>query len=50
MTWTLTKSELDHETLLLNESLLSLGNGYLGVRGNLKKAIMRRIHLFEEHT
>lgn len=37
MTWTLTKSELDNETLLLNESLLSLGNGYLGVRGNFEE-------------
>lgn len=37
MTWKLTKSELDHQNLLLNESLLSLGNGYLGVRGNFEE-------------
>ncbi len=37
MTWKLTKSELDNKNLLLNESLLSLGNGYLGVRGNLEE-------------
>ncbi|WP_142828350.1 glycoside hydrolase family 65 protein [Planococcus soli] len=37
MTWKLTKSELDHENLLINESLLSLGNGYLGVRGNFEE-------------
>lgn len=37
MTWKLTKSELDNENLLLNESLLSLGNGYLGVRGNFEE-------------
>ena len=37
MTWQITKSELDNENLLLNESLLSLGNGYLGVRGNFEE-------------
>ncbi|MFF2753011.1 glycoside hydrolase family 65 protein [Psychrobacillus sp. NPDC058041] len=37
MTWKLTKSELDNQNLLLNESLLSLGNGYLGVRGNFEE-------------
>lgn len=37
MTWKLTKSELDNENLLINESLLSLGNGYLGVRGNFEE-------------
>ena len=37
MTWKLTKSELDNENLLLHESLLSLGNGYLGVRGNFEE-------------
>ncbi|MDS9472461.1 glycoside hydrolase family 65 protein [Sporosarcina pasteurii] len=37
MTWKITKSELDNENLLLNESLLSLGNGYLGVRGNFEE-------------
>ncbi|MEI3613251.1 glycoside hydrolase family 65 protein [Pseudogracilibacillus sp. SO30301A] len=37
MTWKLTKSELDNENLLTNESLFSLGNGYLGVRGNFEE-------------
>ena len=37
MTWKITKSELDNENLLLDESLLSLGNGYLGVRGNFEE-------------
>lgn len=37
MTWKLTRSELDNQNLLLNESLLSLGNGYLGVRGNFEE-------------
>ena len=37
MTWKITKSELDNENLLLGESLLSLGNGYLGVRGNFEE-------------
>ncbi|SET00277.1 alpha,alpha-trehalose phosphorylase [Oceanobacillus limi] len=37
MTWKLTKSELDNQNLLVNESLLSLGNGYLGVRGNFEE-------------
>ncbi|WP_172369994.1 glycoside hydrolase family 65 protein [Sporosarcina jiandibaonis] len=37
MTWKITKSELNNEDLLLNESLLSLGNGYLGVRGNFEE-------------
>lgn len=37
MSWKLTKYELDNESLLVNESLLSLGNGYLGVRGNFEE-------------
>lgn len=37
MSWKLTKSEIDHQNLLLDESLLSLGNGYLGVRGNFEE-------------
>ncbi|MBP1971356.1 alpha,alpha-trehalose phosphorylase [Virgibacillus natechei] len=37
MAWAITKSELDHKNLLINESLLSLGNGYLGVRGNFEE-------------
>ncbi|MFB1052013.1 glycoside hydrolase family 65 protein [Paraliobacillus sp. JSM ZJ581] len=37
MSWKLTKSELDNENLLVNESLFSLGNGYLGVRGNFEE-------------
>ena len=38
MSWKMTKFELDNENLLINESLLSLGNGYLGVRGNFEEA------------
>lgn len=37
MSWKLTKFELDNRNLLVNESLLSLGNGYLGVRGNFEE-------------
>ncbi|RLQ91227.1 glycosyl hydrolase family 65 protein [Planomicrobium sp. Y74] len=37
MAWRLTKYELDNDNLLINESLLSLGNGYLGVRGNFEE-------------
>lgn len=37
MTWKITKSEIDNQSLLLNESLLSIGNGYLGVRGNFEE-------------
>ncbi|MFC4714098.1 glycoside hydrolase family 65 protein [Planococcus dechangensis] len=37
MSWKLTKYELDNDNLLTNESLLSLGNGYLGVRGNFEE-------------
>ncbi|TWT14597.1 glycoside hydrolase family 65 protein [Planomicrobium sp. CPCC 101079] len=37
MTWKLTKFELDNQNLLVNESLLSLGNGYLGIRGNFEE-------------
>lgn len=37
MTWKLTKNNLDYSSLLVDESLLSLGNGYLGVRGNFEE-------------
>ncbi|WP_138420254.1 glycoside hydrolase family 65 protein [Aquibacillus sediminis] len=37
MTWKLTKNNLDNANLLVDESLLSLGNGYLGVRGNFEE-------------
>lgn len=37
MSWKLTNSDLNNDQLLLNESLLSLGNGYLGVRGNFEE-------------
>lgn len=37
MTWKLSKSAMDPESLLVQESLLSLGNGYLGVRGNFEE-------------
>lgn len=37
MVWKLTKTEVDNHNLLLDESILSLGNGYLGVRGNFEE-------------
>ena len=37
MTWTLTDNTFTRESLLLAESLFSLGNGYLGVRGNFEE-------------
>lgn len=37
MTWKLAKNELDQDQLLVNESLLALGNGYIGVRGNFEE-------------
>ncbi|HWO77030.1 MAG TPA: glycosyl hydrolase family 65 protein [Bacillus sp. (in: firmicutes)] len=37
MTWTYKTSELNPESLLLQESLFALANGYLGVRGNLEE-------------
>ena len=35
--WVLTRNELDQNSLLINESLFALGNGYLGVRGNFEE-------------
>ncbi|SDJ98076.1 glycoside hydrolase family 65 protein [Sediminibacillus albus] len=37
MTWKISKGSLDEKSLLLNESLFALGNGYLGVRGNFEE-------------
>jgi alpha,alpha-trehalose phosphorylase len=37
MTWTLTDNQLTEQELLISESLFSLGNGYLGVRGNFEE-------------
>lgn len=37
MTWTLTDNELTQQSLLMAESLFSLGNGYLGIRGNFEE-------------
>lgn len=37
MTWTLTSNERTQDSLLLEESLYSLGNGYLGIRGNFEE-------------
>lgn len=37
MTWKLMKCGLENPDLLLDESILSLGNGYLGVRGNFEE-------------
>lgn len=35
--WKLTKTELNTEDLLVNESLFTIGNGYIGVRGNFEE-------------
>ncbi|WP_422122257.1 glycoside hydrolase family 65 protein [Planococcus sp. X10-3] len=37
MSWKLTSFDLDDESLVINESILSIGNGYLGVRGNFEE-------------
>lgn len=37
MTWKISNSELSQQALLNMESLFSLGNGYLGVRGNFEE-------------
>ncbi|PLR96542.1 glycoside hydrolase family 65 protein [Bacillus sp. T33-2] len=37
MTWILTDNQLTQQGLLLAESLFSLGNGYIGVRGNFEE-------------
>ncbi|MFD1412869.1 glycoside hydrolase family 65 protein [Oceanobacillus jeddahense] len=37
MTWKIEDNSLDNQQLLVNESLFSLGNGYLGVRGNFEE-------------
>lgn len=37
MTWTISSNKLDEANLLVDESLFSLGNGYLGVRGNFEE-------------
>lgn len=37
MTWKISRSGLGRQELLVNESLFSLGNGYLGVRGNFEE-------------
>ncbi|RYL94948.1 glycoside hydrolase family 65 protein [Sporolactobacillus sp. THM7-4] len=37
MTWEIADSQLTNKQLLINESLFSLGNGYLGVRGNFEE-------------
>ncbi len=48
--WKLEDSSLDPDQLLVNESLFSLANGYLGIRGNLKRAIKKRIKVYVVHT
>ncbi len=35
--WKLEDSSLDPDQLLVNESLFSLANGYLGIRGNFEE-------------
>jgi alpha,alpha-trehalose phosphorylase len=37
MTWKVTRNELDNPDLLLAESVLAIGNGYLGIRGNFEE-------------
>ncbi|MBO8156570.1 MAG: glycoside hydrolase family 65 protein [Bacillaceae bacterium] len=37
MTWTVTSQSLKKEDLITQESLFSLGNGYIGVRGNFEE-------------
>ncbi|MGG0717753.1 glycosyl hydrolase family 65 protein [Robertmurraya massiliosenegalensis] len=37
MSWIISKPGLEQQNLLVNESLFSLGNGYLGVRGNFEE-------------
>lgn len=37
MTWKIENNKLDQESLLVNESIFSLGNGYIGVRGNFEE-------------
>lgn len=37
MNWTISNQSLDPQQLLINESLFSLGNGYLGMRGNFEE-------------
>ncbi|TMW72339.1 glycoside hydrolase family 65 protein [Alteribacter natronophilus] len=37
MTWKLTRTELNTDDLLVNESLFATGNGYIGVRGNFEE-------------
>jgi alpha,alpha-trehalose phosphorylase len=36
--WHLTSNNLDSERLLLEESLFSIGNGYIGIRGSFEEA------------
>ncbi|RNA67616.1 glycoside hydrolase family 65 protein [Alteribacter keqinensis] len=37
MTWKLTRTAINNEELLTNESLFAIGNGYIGVRGNFEE-------------
>lgn len=37
MTWKIENDKLDQQSLLVNESIFSLGNGYIGVRGNFEE-------------
>lgn len=37
LTWIIRQNSLDENQLLVNESLMTLGNGYLGVRGNFEE-------------
>lgn len=37
MVWSISDTDLNQDKLLLNETLFSLGNGYLGVRGNFEE-------------
>lgn len=37
MTWTIKSQSINPEQLIVEESLFSLANGYLGVRGNFEE-------------
>ena len=42
--WTLKTDSLDRENMLLMESLTSIGNGYMGMRGNFEEGYSGKHH------
>ena len=38
--WKISTNKLDKENLRLQESLTSIGNGYMGMRGNFEEAYL----------